>query len=760
MLLFTEIASCEGDIAIFAGRHDVDTRQWLLEDFDKWFSDPGDSRAYVLLGDPGVGKSVMAGVLAQRSKKAGSLGAAYFCRHNDNTRNDPRYLLRTIACQLCKSNSQYNSNVGGEGGVRKLLGNSNLGVQELFTKLLQEPLSTSTPFQQRKLVVIDALDETRYESREDFLDLLMHRFPELPKWLVFFITSRPEETVQFRLNKYNPCIKICAGNSEDRNFYQQHERDIKLFLEKSVDFSHLPYSVEDITKKCNGLFLYAFYIARVLKDPAHSGKIHQLSDLFPGDIDNFFLQNFKRVFDKVGENVYKKLFGCAIVAPSPPPVSLIPFILKRENSDLVGQEVIDAVSQFVVLQTSDETFTFLHNLIPTWLTDKKKAPRKLFIDTIEAVEYLKDIIVEFLSAAVFNKRWEKPPSVEADLFDYCLCIGVRFLCEYHGKESLKIVFSCLTSYQFILKRLQNNGIEVYSVIADLKLAVRCLQRLSNAEKEILREICLALESNVHVLQECPHLLNSCLRNASKVVQTNVSIPDGLSPSWMEWKGFLNPAGKVLCDMNCFTLSPDKKVLTGGKEQCIWLFDACSLGKVQGPFQVMEIGDKINHLEFSPDGKYVFFGRLGQLFSLEGRCLRTFPQFARKETGCYKWGCFTSGGSYIVVKGEHPLKQNHNLSCLVNIFCKWATQELRRVESSKITLSFWKNSNVSLSGKMHSRHFRYSGYTIESLLDLLSVLKNKKKNPTGTAFWKAIFHLITNLLVVMVVQGSPLLTRFA
>ena len=127
-------------MAFLAARHDPATRQWLLKDFDKWFSDPGDSSAYVLLGDPGVGKSVMAGVLAQRSREAGLLGAAYFCRHNDNTRNDPRHLLGTIASELCECSSEYNSIMGGEGGIRKLLGNCNLGVQEMFTKLLQEPL--------------------------------------------------------------------------------------------------------------------------------------------------------------------------------------------------------------------------------------------------------------------------------------------------------------------------------------------------------------------------------------------------------------------------------------------------------------------------------------------------------------------------------------------------------------------------------------------------------------------------------------------
>ncbi|KAL9974610.1 hypothetical protein ACROYT_G011667 [Oculina patagonica] len=672
-----EIANCEADITFFAERHDVDTRQWLLEDFDKWFSDPGNSRAYVLLGDPGIGKSVMAGVLAQRSNMAGNLGAAYFCRHNDGTRNDPRYLLGTVACQLCECNSEYNSIVGGEGGVRKLLSNSNLGVQELFTKLLQEPLGMSTFCQQRKLVIIDALDETQYESRDDFLDLIMNRFPLLPKWLVFFITSRPEETVQSRLNKYSPCIKICAGNSKDLSFYQQHERDIKLFLEKSVDFSYLPYSAEDITEKSNGLFLYAFYIARVLKDPVHSGKIDQLSDRFLGDIDNFFCQNFKRVFDKVGANLYRKLFGCAIVAPSPLPVSFISFILQRENSDLDEQEVIDAVSLFVVLRTSDQSFTFLHNLIPTWLTDKKKASRKLLIKRIEAGEYFRDIIVEFLSAAVVNQQWETPPSIEADLFDYCFRVGVRFLCEYHEKGSLKIVYCSLTSYQFVWKRIQSNGIGIYSVIADLKLAIATVcQRLSHPEKEILQDICLALENNCHVLQKCPHLLHSCLRNASKAVQVNVAIPDGVSTTWMERKGLPYPAWEIPRGMSCFAFSPDKKLLAGRKGQCISLFDACSFEKVFGPMEVTEASDDINHLEFSPDGKFLFFGRLDKWFSVEKRCVEEYPQFS-KNFRCYKWSSFIFDGSFIFVQRERPWIGMHNVSCELNIFRMWSSKESRQ-----------------------------------------------------------------------------------
>ncbi|KAJ7375990.1 hypothetical protein OS493_037542 [Desmophyllum pertusum] len=660
-----EIASFEADIAFFAKRHDPDTRQWLFDDFDAWFRDPGDSRAYVLLGDPGVGKSVLAAVLAQRTRGAGHLGAAYFCRHNDGTRNDPRYLLGTIASQLCDCNTQYKAIVGGE-----------------------EPLSKCSPSQQRKLVIIDALDETEYESREDFLDLIMHRFPLLPEWLVFFITSRPEDTVQCRLKKYNPCVKICAGNSDQHNFYHQHEQDIQTFLKKRIDFSRLPYSVDDISKKCHGLFLYAHYIVEELKLSVDSGKkLNPLSDLFPGDIDDFFRQNFERVYEQVGQDIFKRLFGCAIVAPSPLPVSFISYILKRENSDRDEQQVIDAVSQFVVLRTSDQTLTFLHNLIPAWLTDKKKSSRKLFIDTKIAGEYFGKVFVEIISAVV-DEPSSTGTSIDEDLEDYVSRFAVRFLCPFGGKDSLKTVFSCLTSYQFMERRILSGRIEIYHLLEDFKLAVDCLPVEEKEKQEILQEISFVLESNVLVLLECPHLLHSCIRNASNAVQETVLIPCVSAP-WLEWNVYAFPDTEI-GNMHCFSTSSDKKTVAGAKDRSLLFFDASTAETVRGPFEISgNTIDKIDQLEFSPDGKFLFFGRLDKWFSVERGCVEEFPQFSGKSH-IYKWGVFTRGGNCIVVKWNNRSYNQitcQSKSCLVNLLALWAVKEIEQSRDDEMTVCF-------------------------------------------------------------------------
>ena len=682
----SEISNFESDITFFAKRHDPETRKWLFEDFDTWFRNPSDSRAYVLLGDPGVGKSVVAGALTQRMRETGQLGAAYFCRHNDGTRNDPRYLLGTVADQLCDCNIQYKAIVGGEDGIKMLLANSKLGVRELFTKLLQEPLSKCLPCQQRLLVIIDALDETEYESREDFLDLIMHRFPLLPAWLVFFITSRPEDSVQFRLKKYNPCVKICAGSRDQKNVYQQHEQDIQTFLKKRIDFSGVTYSVDDVSKTCNGLFLYAHYIVEELRVLEKSGKnLSQLTGLFPGDIDDFFLQNFQRVYDQVGQNIFKKLFGCAIVAPSPLPVSIISYILKKENSNHDEQQVIDAVSQFLVLRTSDQTLTFVHNLVPAWLMDKTKAPRKLFIDKKMAREYLRDVFVEILSSIACEPS-SACTSICEDLEDYVVRIAARFFCQFGGKDPLKLVFSLLTNYHFIERRLLCGKIEIYHLLEDLKLAVGCLGVDEKQKQDILEEISVVLKSNVLVLSECPHLLHSCLRRASNALQETFLIPKFPVP-WLEWNVFTFP-DPTIADMHCFATTSDKETVAGAQGRTLLFFDARTAQTVDGPFEISKnVINSINQIEFSPDEKFIFFGRLDKWFSVERKCVEDFPQFSN-NLNVYQWGVLTRDRQSIVVKRDLEIPYHHNCgdkSCLGNLLALWAVKEIEQRRDDEVSL---------------------------------------------------------------------------
>ncbi|XP_068701457.1 uncharacterized protein [Montipora foliosa] len=598
-----QIADCESDIRFFAERHDPDTRNWLFDDFNKWFSDPGESRAYVLLGDAGVGKSVIAGALAQRMRKAGHLGAAYFCHYNDDTRNDPRCLLGTVASQLCKCNNHYNNTVGGIDNVITMLHNDKLGVQELFTKLLEEPLAKCTHSEERKLVIIDALDETEYESRKNFLCLITKRFLRLPQWLMFFITSRPEGKMRRRLEEYKhcvSCVRICAGDRKQNDIYQQHEGDIRRFFENGVDFSLLRFTVEEISKSCNGLFLHAFCLRKKLNDLAKTEKMdYTLSDLLVDDCENFFEENFERVFSRVGKDLYEKLIGCVLAAPSPLPVSFIPFVLQQEASSLDKQEVIDAVMQFALNQTANDTVTFLHKRIPTWL---KKNPRKrdydcsdLLIDKKKAEEYLARIFEEILSGIVT----EPSPAlscINENLQDYAFRFAIRFLCKHGNQESVGIVFRCLTNFHFLEKRIESGKIGIYHLLEDLRDASCCSTFKDLGKKNILHEI----SSNAHVLLECPHLLMFCLPIGSKILQETDVIPN-LSGPKLEWSTFDVESTDCLLDFNVFATALDQRTVAVSNGRSIAFVDASRLTIMSGPFEVSQKTiEEIKHLEFSPD----------------------------------------------------------------------------------------------------------------------------------------------------------------
>ena len=642
----------------------------------------------------------MAGALAQGTREAGHLGAAYFCRYDVRTRNDPRKLLESIACQLCGCNSEYNKKVGGESSVRKMLANSELGVKELFTELLEEPLATCSPCKPRKLVVIDALDETENKSREDFLDLINSFSPKLPEWLVFFITSRPEHMVQNRLEGYNPCIRLCAGDSEQQNFYKQHEEDIKKFLEKEVDFSRLPYSVEDITKMCKGLFLYAFYISQDLK---RGTKIDQLDSHVPGHIGGFFLKNFQRVHKKLGEHLYKKLFGCVVAAPSPLPESFISFVLNKEKSDLKEFEVYDAVSLFLVRRTSDKKVVFLHSLIPEWLTNKNKS-RELFIRKEMAIEYLKGVFIEILSL-VFEEPRQPLPFLEVDLQDYVSLLSIRFLCEHGDEDSLQGIFRFVTCYRFLHKRIQLSAPEMDTMNLGNELNLLAARFLSSGEpqkRDFLLEMENVIRNNEFELIACPNILQLCVRLSTTIRENVWSVP------WSEGDvSGLSADGIRPNNASNFAVTSDKKTVARRDGRFLFLADAATPETADRCFELSEeMVPEIRRITFTPDDKYLFFGRLDKWFSVERGCVKNFLKFAGNSV-VYDDAIFYPGGKYINVVTD--IAYSLYECCMVDILALWAVLEIEAATKDEMTVTFER-----LSETISNIHTPLGGPTVRLL----------------------------------------------
>ncbi|KAJ7375984.1 hypothetical protein OS493_037536 [Desmophyllum pertusum] len=144
------------------------------------------------------------------------------------------------------------------------------------------------------------------------------------------------------------------------------------------------------------------------------------------------------------------------------------------------------------------------------------------------------------------------------------------------------------------RRMLSRRIEIYHLLEDFKLAAGCLPVEGKEKQEILQDISFGLERNVLVLLECPHLLHSCIRNASKAVARDRLIPHVSAP-WLEWNVYAFPDLKI-GNMHCFATSSDKKTVAGAKGRSLLFFDASTAETVRGPFEIAENTiDKIDHI---------------------------------------------------------------------------------------------------------------------------------------------------------------------
>ena len=166
--------------------------------------------------------------------------------------------------------------------------------------------------------------------------------------------------------------------------------------------------------------------------------------------------------------------------------------------------------------------TFLHSLIPVWLSDQGKA-LTLFVDKTCATGYLNTSFIEIVSAVVDVPSPTTSVSIADDLQNYVLRVAIKFLCQCGDKDSLNNVFKFLTCYIYLKKRIQlcdwDDINEIVDLNKDLLLAADCFTA-ETQERNVLTAIDHVLYDQVN-LMKCPNLLLFCIHSSSNVVRESV-----------------------------------------------------------------------------------------------------------------------------------------------------------------------------------------------------------------------------------------------
>ena len=350
------------------------TRLFFFESVEKWLDDRSSpNRVMVISGNAGMGKSVIAAVICKRMQEVGRLSGSHFCQHDKARYRNPKVMLQSLACQLSYSLPEYK-----EALVKTLSRNlgvelNHMEVKDLFDLLFDELLSKLEDPGRNILLVVDGLDESEYQGRNELLDVISNHFIKLPRWIRFLVTTRPEINIADCLKSFNP-LQLEPNDAENL-------MDIKLLFEKQLNDvipqHHQEIIINTLVKKSKGLILYAYLLVHFIKENVSLLTPGQLDNALPSGMSSVYQTYFRRLERelckelKIKEELFLSFLGALTVTREPLPLEFVnKMMLSDARSSADRRKVKKAIACIsTLLPVRDDRIHFFHKSVRDWLIE-------------------------------------------------------------------------------------------------------------------------------------------------------------------------------------------------------------------------------------------------------------------------------------------------------------------------------------------------------------------------------------------------------
>lgn len=375
------------------------TRSDLLSEIDEWAK--GEPSAhnfalYVLSGAAGTGKSTIVYEVARRLEQNGMLGASFFFVRGAEDLSTTHFVFSTIAYQLAQQQPVLMPHI--LEATRAFLKRGNKQQMEFeLDKLIIRPLKKVPASHHPVIVIIDAIDECTELAQDlipKMLYLLARQAPEVPFPFRVLITSRPEyhietafESVEFRKGSNRFRLQDIPRVIVDHDIMQFLEDRVSKLRDGSELLHVRPDAIVELTKKAEGLFIYASTAINVLlRDPEHA--VENLNTLFAdGDLDSLSdLSQLDVLYMLVLKNAFKDYLG---TPPNPRIAHMLKTVLAgiallqdhlspSTMESLVGVSVTDIrfiirrLGSVILLDEDDSRIRPLHASFPQFLIDSDR----------------------------------------------------------------------------------------------------------------------------------------------------------------------------------------------------------------------------------------------------------------------------------------------------------------------------------------------------------------------------------------------------
>ena len=508
----------KGDIEYFVGRYQEGTREWVFNEVENWLDDRNsENRVMVISSNAGMGKSVISAVICKRMQEAGRLSGSHFCQHNIARYRNPRLMLQSLACHLYHALPEYKQAL-----VKQLSGNlgedlNSMGVEELFALLFKEPLSIVGDPGRNMLMVIDGLDESDYQERNELLDVLANHLCKLPCWIRFLCTTRPERNIAEALKHLKP---FQLESNDDKNM-EDMKRFIEIRTQRLIEAEKKDAIVEKLVGKSEGLMLYAYFLVLYIEENKSVLGQENLDYSLPLAISSVYHSYFKRLENEltkelgINEENFLNLLSAVTASREPMPIDFVFKLLgPNASSPLARRKVLKAISSVSsLLPIRDGCLHFIHKSVEDWLTDASCYGEHHFtMDKTEGHRILAKLCAVELD---FLKQKGARDIQLSSTEKYALYHGVRHMLELEENKGSWRLEECIQTYLIDLDLLYAKLCLNCSIAAEdiswLQSQDFC-RALSENSKGVLKILILLLRRYFSTLTGNPHVFVQTLLN--------------------------------------------------------------------------------------------------------------------------------------------------------------------------------------------------------------------------------------------------------
>jgi len=374
----------QNDIKCYREKYLEGTRESIFVKVKSWLDDRSSpNRVLVISGNAGMGKSVIAAVVCKRMQEAGRLSGSHFCQHDKARHRNPKVMLQSLAYHLTCCLPEYKKALAKQLSRNLGLEINGMEVGDLFELLFEEPLSQLSDPGFTSVVVVDALDESEYQGRNELLDVIAKYFVRLPRWIRFLLTTRPEMNIWDSLKSLHPLL--LEPNDEE------NLADIRLYVEQQLrdmlQAGNHELILRELVQKSEGVILCAQCLVDFIKTNFSILTLEQVHSTLPSGISSVYQSYFKRLEAdlckelKITEDQFFSFLSAISATREPLPLGFVSKLLFLGTSSSAVQRKVNKAIACIssLLPVQDDCVHFFHKSVKDWLVDKSSYGQHNFI---------------------------------------------------------------------------------------------------------------------------------------------------------------------------------------------------------------------------------------------------------------------------------------------------------------------------------------------------------------------------------------------